>query len=373
MRKIVAPLLCLTMAACATVEPFPNARPLSQASIEALGPTRVSITGSETGVTKAWFYTDVNGAGAGMIGAIAGAIAAAIINAAPSARAHKQADEVAEIQTVQGLNDSMVARANQEVGKPAATGVSASEIVLTYKTVVPGILDDTVEINTSYTLSEDSSVMKVVAVATYSNAAMPYRTPYTFTKAVPKSETKGPLYRNTFTYYSTPLPIPTLTPELRQRLIENIQESAKDSSGALPVEGSTEWKAMQREITLANDDKLTPNEASLFLTREWLRNDGALIKQEVARAQDFIMKYVMLDLNRTAIPSITGEDELLETAADQRTVRRIGGGVEAGSYVCSAANVTSFATYGNTYAVARSTVTFMKGVKAQAPKPAARR
>ena len=143
------------------------------------------------------------------------------------------------------------------------------------------------------------------------------------------------------------------------------------SGGRLKVyaqDGLEEHRAFQREIELAMDDKLTPNETSLFLTREWLRDDGAMIKEEVRRAQDFIARYVMLDINRTAIPSIAGEDELLETAADQRTVRRIGKGYEAGSYVCSASDVTAFATYGNTIAVARSTVAYVKGLKAQAPK-----
>jgi hypothetical protein len=358
--------MCLAMAACATVEPVPNARPLSQASIEAMGPTPLSVTGNETGVSKSWYYTQVNGGGAGLVGAIAGAIAAAIINAAPSYRAHKQADEVAEVQTVEALNAALVSKVKDEAARAANTGVTFPDILLTYKSVTPGELNDTVEITTSYTLSEDSSVLRIVAVATYSNAAMPYRTPYTFTKAVPKSETKGPLYRNVFTYYSTPLPIPALTPELRERLIANIRESALDAAGAPPVEGTTEHKAMLREIELANDDKLTPNETSLFLTREWLRNDGAMIKEEVRRAHDFIVRYAMLDINRTAIPSVTGEDELLETAADQRTVRRIGKGVEAGSYVCSAPDVTAFATYGNTIAVSKSTVAYIKGLKARA-------
>lgn len=361
------------MAACATVEPVPGARPLSQASIDAIGPTRLSVVGSETGVAKAWYYTQVNGGGAGLVGAIAGAIAAAIINAAPSARAHKQADEVADVQSVETLNGSLVARAREEAGKTATgPGVTFPEVLLTYKAATPGAVDDTVEIYTSYTLSEDSSVLRIVAVATYSNAAIPYRTPYTFTKAVPKSQTTGPLYQNTFTYYSKPLPIPTLTPELRERLIANIRESARDASGALPVEGTTEYKAMQREIELANDDKLTPNETSLFLTREWLRDNGAMIKEEVRRAQDFIVRYVVLDINRTAVPSFTGEDELLETAADQRTVRRIGKGYAAGSYECSASDVTAFATYGNSIAIAKSTVSYIKGLKAQAPKAGGR-
>lgn len=372
MRRLMAPLLCLAVAACATVEPVPGARPLSQANIEAIGPTPLSVTGNETGVSKSWYYTQVNGGGAGLIGAIAGAIAAAIINAAPSYRAHKQADEVAEVQTVEALNASLAARMKEEAGKAAAgPGVTFPEVLLAYKAPKAGTPDDTVEITTSYTLSEDSSVLRIVAVATYNNQAIPYKTPYTFTKSVPKSQTTGPLYQNTFTYYSTPLPIPALTPELRARLIANIRESAQDASGAAPLEGTTEFKAMQREIELANDDKLTPNETSLFLTREWLRSDGAMIKEEVRRAQDFIARYLLLDINRTAIPAIDGEDELLETASDQRTVRRIGKGVEAGSYVCSAADVTAFATYGNTIAVAKSTTAYIKGVKAQTPKASA--
>ncbi len=365
MKKILAPLLCLAVAACATVEPVPFARPLSQANIDAMGPTRVSVTGSETGVTKAWFYTDVNGGGAGLVGAIAGAIAAAIINAVPAARAQRQADEVAEVEPVQAVNAAFVATVQEEGSRNAtASGVTFPETVLTYKVVTPGVLDDTVELTTSYTLSEDSSVLRIVTVATYENSAIPYRTPYTFTKAPPKSETKGPLYRNTFTYFSTPLPVPTLTPELRERLIANIRESAKDASGALPAEGTSEYRSMQREIELANDNKLTPNEASLFLTREWLRDNGAMIKAEIRRAQEFVARHVALDMNRTAIPSIAGVDELVETAADQRTVRRIGAGLDAGSYVSSAPNVTTIATYGNTIAVAKNTVTYIKGIKA---------
>lgn len=366
MRKILAAAMCLAMAACATVEPYPTARPLSQSSIAAMGPTRVSVIGNEYGVAKSWYYTEVNGGGAGLVGAIAGVIAAAIINAAPSARAHKQADEVAEVQTVEALNTSLVGKMTDAAKASTPTGVTFSDVQLTYKAVTPGLLDDTIEIYTSYTLSEDSSVLRITAAATYSNQAIPYTTPYVFTKGVPKAETKGPLYRNTFTYYSTPLPIPTLTPELKERLIANIRESAAIATGYPPVEGTTEYKAMMREIELANDDKLTPNETSLFLTREWLRDNGAMIKAEVQRAQDFIVKYVILDINRTAIPSINGEDELLETAADQRTVRRIGKGAEAGSYVCSASDVTAFATYGNTIAVAKSTVAYIKDIKAQA-------
>ncbi|HYF22925.1 MAG TPA: hypothetical protein VD929_05960 [Caulobacteraceae bacterium] len=366
----MASSLCLVMAACATGEPAPYARPLSQASIEAMGPTPVSVNGDENGVAKAWFYTEVNGAGAGLIGAVAGAIAAAIINAGPSARAHKQADEVADVQTVEGLNASLVSTVKSEAARaPTGTGVSFPDVLVAYK-AAPSVTDDAVEITTAYTLSEDSSVLRIVATATYANKALPYKTPYTFKKAPPKSETQGPLYRNTFTYYSTPLPVPTLTPELRERLIANIKESARDANGALPAEGTSEYRSMQREIELANDNKLTANETSLFLTRGWLSNDGARIKEEIRRAHEFVARYLLADMNRTAVPSLTGQDELLETAADQRTVRRIGRGVEAGSYVCSAPDVMGFATYGNAIAVSKRTVAYVKDMKAKAPKPA---
>ena len=43
MRSLSASLLCLVLAGCATVEQAPNARPLSQANIEALGPTPLSV------------------------------------------------------------------------------------------------------------------------------------------------------------------------------------------------------------------------------------------------------------------------------------------------------------------------------------------
>ena len=174
-------------------------------------------------------------------------------------------------------------------------------------------------------------------MATYTNAAIPYRSPYSFAKAPPKSETTGPLYRNTFTYYSIPLPSPTLTPELKERLVASVQDSMRNADGSLPAEGAKAFRDLQREIALARDDRLTGGETSVFLTREWLRDRGGPLQREVDKAHDC-------------------------------TVRRIGAGVEAGSYVSSAANVTSPATYGNTVAVGASTQDYVRGLRAQRRK-----
>ena len=126
---------------------------------------------------------------------------------------------------------------------------------------------------------------------TYTNPDLPYVTPYTFEKAPPKSELSGPLYRNTFTYYSRQLPVPTLTPELRERLIASIQDSARDENGALPVEGTDAFKGMNRELEQARDDNLTKAEIAIFLTREWSKDNGALLRAEVEQAHAFVARY----------------------------------------------------------------------------------
>jgi len=366
-RAVLVCSLSLLVAACAT-QPVPNARPMSQANIDAIGATRASVTGSEQGVAKSWYYTQVNGAGAGLAGVLVGAIAAGVMNATPSARARRQANEVAELVTPQMLNASLAAKLRAVASAPRQGAITLSDVVVTQKVTSPGKLNDVLELTTTYTLSEDSSVLRVASLATYKNPAIPYKSPYSFAKSPPKSETTGPLYRNSFTYYSIPLPVPELTPELKERLVASVQDSMRDAAGALPVEGTKEFKDLQREIALARDDKLTGGETSVFLTREWLRDGGGALKREIESAHEFLAKYVVLDINRTAVPSLTGTDELLETLADDRTVRRIGAGVEAGSYVSSAANVISPATYGNTVAVGKATSDYVQGLRAKRKK-----
>lgn len=386
MRMILAAVFAFALAACATAPQHPAMRPLTQAHIDAMGPTPVVVSENNYGVEKSWFFTSTASAGAayGLIGALVSATMDAIINAGPSARAQKAANEIAELVPVETLNASLTEHLRRQMATetPAAgeattdvaatgeatdvaltsapapapttlTGVSYSGVETAQRLMARDTLDDAVEISVHYTLSEDSTTLRVIANANYQSTQTPYTTPYQFEGSPPRSESEGPAYRNAFTYYSTQLPVPTLTPELRERLIASIQDSVRDANGALPAEGSDEYRSMERELDNARDDRLSKDEVAIFLTREWLRDDGALLRQEIEQAHAFIARYLLLDMNRTVAPSLTGQDELIETMADNRTVRRIGAGLGAGSYVSSAADVSSFSTYGNAVGIAR--------------------
>lgn len=402
MRIVKSAILAIALAGCATAPQYPAMRPLTQAHIETMGPTRVVLSQNNNGVEKSWFYTSTASAGAayGLVGALVSAAMDAIINAGPSGRAQKAANEIAELMPADALNASMVEHLRLQIPSAApdviaestpisadgtavapdaeavvtpvsapapepVTGVSYSEIESAQRLMERSPLEDAVDISVRYTLSEDSSTLRVIAVATYQSAQTPYATPYQFERSVPRAEREGPAYRNTFTYYSTQLPVPTLSPELIERLVASVQDSARDENGALPVEGTDEYRSMERELENARDDRLSKDEIAIFLTREWLRDDGALLRREVEQAHAFIARYVRLDMNRTATPSLAGQDELLETMESDRSVRRIGVGTEAGSYVSSAGNVSSFSTYGNTIGIARANNERIEQIRAE--------
>jgi hypothetical protein len=354
MRIVVCALAALSLAACASVTPVPNARPLNASHIETLGPTPVTVSENNTGVGKAWMAQDSSAAGAsqGMLGVLISAAFDAMMNVGPSRRAAQAADEIAEVMPVDTLNASLVEHFRRQAASPAS-GVTVSEVKLVQRRTAPITINDNVEVTTSYLLSEDATTLQVMVHLSYTNPALPYVTPYTFEKDTPKSELSGPLYRNSFTWYSRQLPVPVLTPELRERLIASIQDSARDEAGALPAEGTDAFKGMNRELEQARDDNLTKAEIAIFLTREWSKDNGALLRAEVEQAHAFIARYAVLDMNRTAIPSLTGLDEVVETLPDGRTVRRLGAGVMTGSYVSSPSEVGSFSTYGNSVAIAQ--------------------
>jgi hypothetical protein len=374
MRNLaVSALAALSLAACATA-PVPNARPLNAEQIAAMGPTPVVLVEENNGVGKTWFAQDSSAAGAsyGLIGALVSATMDAIMNSFPARRATKVADEVAEVMPVDAINASLAEQFRRQIAAtPAGQGISFSEVNTVQRLTAPTPQNDAVEIDASYMLSEDATTLQVVVSLTYTNPDIPYVTPYTFEGSTPKSELSGPTYRNTFTYNSRQLPAPVMTPELRERLIASIQDSARDENGALPAEGTDAFKAMTKELDQARDDDFTKGEIGIFLAREWIRDNGALLRAEIEGAHAFIARYALLDMNRTAVPSLTGQDELVETLADGRTVRRIGAGTIAGSYVSSPAEVMGFTTYGNTMSIARVHSDRMAAIR-EAARPARR-
>jgi hypothetical protein len=369
MRIVACAVAALTLAACASVPPVPNARPLNAQHIEALGATSVAVTENNGGVMKSWFRQDSSAAAAsqGLLGVLVGAAIDGIMNFAPSRRARGVANEMAEVMPAEVLNESLARQFSSQIGTAApGDGVVVSDVRTVQKITTPGTVDDALEVVTSYLLSEDASTLQVSTTLTYQNAGIPYVTPYTFEGAPPKTELAGPLYRNTFTYSSQQLPVPVLTPELRERLIASIRQNALEETGAPPVEGTDAFKSMTRELEEANDDKLTKAEIAIFLAREWTRDNGALLRAEMNSAHAFIARYALLDLNRTAIPSLTGVDELVETMADGRTVRRIGTGVMSGAYLSLPGNVSDFVTYGNAAAIAEVNEARMREIQEQA-------
>lgn len=369
MRIVISAIAALSLAACASVPPVPNARPLNAQHIAAIGATPVAITENNTGVMKSWFRQDSSAAAAsqGLIAVLVVAAIDGIMNIAPSRRARAAANELAEVMPAEALNESLVRHFTNGINAAnPGEGVVVSDVRTVQKITAPGAVDDALEVATSYLLSEDASTLQVSVTLTYQNAAIPYVTPYTFEGAPPKTELTGPLYRNTFTYSSDQLPLPVLTPELRERLIASIRENALDESGNPPAEDSDAFKSMTKELELANDDELTKGEIAIFLAREWTRNNGALLRAEIEKAHAFIARYALIDMNRTAIPSLTGVDELVETLADGRTVRRVGPGVMAGSYVSLPGSVSDFVTYGNASAIAEVNETRIRNIQEQA-------
>jgi hypothetical protein len=356
MRLIFVAAAAALLCGCAAFQKHPNTRPMTAEALQAVGKAPVVVAENNNGIEKSWFMVDSSAATAsyGLIGGLVGGIMDAIMNAGPSRRAQKAANEIAELLPADALTTSLVWHLQSQVPATDATvsGASLATVTTVQKITSPSAADGAIEINSSYTLSEDASAFRVIARVSLQGKNLPYKTPYKFEKSVPKTELTGPVYRNTFTYHSAQLPVPTLTPDLKSRLVANIEASYKDANGAPPAPDSDDAKALAKELESARDDKLTKDEIAIFLAREWLKDGGAMLKREVEGAHGFIARYVVQDLNSTVVPSFEGQDVPVETA-DGRTVRRTGAGLDAGSYVSAPSEVTSFTTYGNAIAIAK--------------------
>lgn len=350
--------LMVLAAGCATYEPVPIKRPMSAENAQIAGQTEAILRDQPMGVGKAWFYTSSAGAGAayGLAGAIASAIVDAIVNAGPSARATRAADEVATGISIDEINAHMLQELREEVrtevtggGPVTLTGVT-NETMSARRIAQIGIqgTQGKLVIMTDYLLSEDASTLRVTATASYTDAATPWRTPYVFQRQVPREQLTGPAYFNRFTYYSDAIKVPPFSPEFKQQLVAAVEAAARDANGNLPAEGTREYNSYQRELTRANDDEFSKDEIALFLVIEWTKDNGQLLRRHITAAHEFFATYIIRDINDPTVPSLTGVDERIETLPDERTVRRIGSGLEAGAYVSSPPSVAGFVTFGNT-------------------------
>lgn len=346
MRLIYLTATMFALAACAT-EPYPNKRPLTSEAIADLGATDVVVVENNNGVGVTWFAQDSSAATAqyGLVGALTSAVMDAIANAAPSSRANRVADDISEDVVSDALNASFVSalEAAEGDGSISFSSVSMRQPVISKETI-----NGAIEIQTQYSMAEDGSAIRVSSTATYSNSDMQYVTPYTFESSVPKPELSGPLYRNTIVYNSKTFPIPVLTESMKQELVRALTESFKDENGNLPAEGEDGYKKMQRQLEDAQDDTLKKYEALVFVSQEWLKDDAAELKSEIENAHAFIAKYLLSDINSSAVPSLEGVDELLETSEDGRVVRLVGSGVGTGQIISSPGDTGVFPTYGNT-------------------------
>ena len=375
MKLLPALLLASLLVGCA-VEPVPNKRPLTAESIQAIGKVKAAPAENFRGVEKSWFMTDSSQTGAqyGLIGALVSSVMDAIMNAGPAKRAQQAANEIAVLVPPEALNVSLMfhLQGQMPAAGAATTGIAINDVAMTQKLLVPPKpVNDVVEIATSYTLSEDASAFRFIANVTYQSSTLKYATPYAFKGAVPKTQLTGPLYSNTFSYQSAQLPIPTLTPDLKTRLVATIQDTYKTDTGAPPAPDSQDGKALAKELEAARDDKLTKDEIAIFLTRAWLGDGGAMLKREIENAHAFAAKFIVHDLNYIGVPSVTGKDELVESTTGGRTVRRVGAGVEAGSYASAPGDLVSFTTYGNATSISKASAEKIQKLTSQARAAAA--
>src|SRR6185503_7529235 len=166
------------------------------------------------------------------------------MNAGPAGRAQQTADDLATIALADKLNQSLRAQfdAMKVAQAPDGSGVRIAEVSTVQKILSPAAVNDAVEVNISYTLSEDATALNIVATAAYSDPAAKYVTPYTF-KTVPKDELDGPLYRNSFVYESNRFALPTLGPEIKRAMVEAIQKKYIAKTGSLPVSANAARKS----------------------------------------------------------------------------------------------------------------------------------
>ncbi len=388
MKKLLLLLTFLPLFSCAVYAPHPSKRPLSVELQGKLETVDVNLYENHNGVGMAWMRQDSSAAGSqyGLIGALTTAIIDAIANAGPKARASKAADEMAAIVSPKYLNDSFIESIGELKDLEPEQTVNYGKISLK-PSILANTTNEMLEISLSYKLSQEASQLVVIATVSYSSDKHAYQTPYQFeNNKTPKSQLSGPIYYNSFTYYSDLLELPTWSKDLEKELVNQIKERYTDDNGVLPTANiasrnktkrkkqrtrkkqSKEFKAMTKELSTAQDGKLSKSEISTFLIRNWTANNGQLLLAELTKAGSFISTQIVKDLNRDHTPAMEGEDTILETTDEGREIKMIGSTRLAGSIESTPKNAMEFATWGNTTQYGKENTKTLKSLTAAAKK-----
>lgn len=382
--------MAVTLSACATT-PTPTARKLSPELVQKLNETPVVLKQNEEGIRAGWTsagaaqpgynsYVYVppgtSPAAAGIGAAIGQAIAVALLDAAPSARASKS---VATLNM--GLEKSTLdAMLKEKIIKASAKdGVSFSDVEIRGFDRKDEPPQDAVFIETAYTLAEDASAVRVEATVTYHNDALSYQTPYDFGGKPPKAELSGPLYRNVFNYQSDVFETPEMTDDLREQLklaAITAQKEAIEEAKAIEDEKKRE-KALSKAkknhaklMSAVDDDKLSKTELATLLIDKWRGQESPALINAITDGQEFVAMMIAKDLNDSSVPQFEtkepkpqpgfwkglppglgpiGHEEytVLETYEDGRRIIRVDSGYGAGQYY--SIPEAGFASFGNTY------------------------
>lgn len=321
MRVVACAFAALTLAACASQAPY--AQHMTAEQIALAGPTSVSVTDNNLGMVSTWPKRDSSAAAGGLIAygtpqGIAGGLLSigidALANSEPQRRAIETADEFETIFTAEALNASLEEGFRQMIAAESAGRISVADVSRSLKVSRPEPINNAIEVLATYEVAEYSNALRITAYVTY------------------RDETGAPRYANRFVYYSRELEAPELDQEVRVALVNAIHKRFRDADGQLPRYGTIAQVDFTRDIREARDDFMTRAERAILVTDQWTRDDGALLRAEIANAQALLARYVLLDINSTPTADVTTEDQLVETLPDGRTVYRLAGGFWAGSY-----------------------------------------
>jgi hypothetical protein len=358
MKKIVcSALAALSLTACASSNAT-YAHRLTAEQIAQMGPTPVSVTDNTLGITTTWPQSNAAGSSfiptnaAGGLGLLLVMGAEAWANADPQRRANQTAEEFDAILPTEALNSALEQSFRSQITDPNDGFVTISGVSRSLKYVAPGAINDTIEVVLFYQASDYSNVLRITGLATYRDA------------------TGAQIYNNMFTYYSAEILPPALSPETTSTLLAAINQRALRPTGVLPTSGTTAGVDYIRDTREARDDFLTRAEKGILVTELWTRNDGALLRAEIANAQALITRYVLLDINRPFDPAAVPGEEIIETLPDGRTVHRIQTGFMIGTYEFRPAGSPSRAAFSNGMGISRDQYNFNRWYQENPPAPA---